>query len=115
MDHPLVNVIMNVSPSPSCAVYRNWSRVALLYTGSRDGDGSGSATFHLQHLLLQKDIDCLTRKMPAIYKNVSRTYTVNIYMYKTIQARVNTVEIPTTGIYPTLYQELLQPLWVIYQ
>ena len=26
-------------------------------------------------------------------------------MYKTIQARVNTVEIPTTGIYPTLYRE----------
>ena len=42
-------------------------------------------------------------------------YTVNIYMYKTIQARVNTVEIPTTGIYPTLYRELLKPLWVIYQ
>ena len=60
-----------MSPLPHCAVFRNWSRVALLYTGSRDGDGSGSATFHLQHLLLQKDIDCLTRKMPAIYKNVS--------------------------------------------
>ena len=42
-------------------------------------------------------------------------YTVNIYMYKTIQARMNTVAIPTTGIYPTLYQELLKPLWVIYQ
>ena len=41
--------------------------------------------------------------------------TVNIYMYKTIQARVNTVAIPTTGIYPTLYRELLKPLWVIYQ
>ena len=38
-----------------------------------------------------------------------------IYMYKTIQARVNTVAIPTTGIYPTLYRELLKPLWVIYQ
>ena len=42
-------------------------------------------------------------------------YTVNIYMYKTIQARVNTVAIPTTGKYCSLYQELLKPLWVIYQ
>ena len=41
--------------------------------------------------------------------------TVNIYMYKTIQARVNTVAIPTSGIYPTLYRELLKPLLVIYQ
>ena len=41
--------------------------------------------------------------------------TVNIHMYKTIEARVNTIAIPTTGIYPTLYRELLKPPWVIYQ
>ena len=33
-------------------------------------------------------------------------YTVNTYMYKTIQARVNTVEIPTTGKSSSLYWEL---------
>ena len=60
-----------------CVVYRNWSRVALLYTGLRDGDGSGSATFHLQHILLQKDIDCLTRQLPATYKNVSAPICIN--------------------------------------
>ena len=58
-------------PSLTNSVYRKWRRVALLYTGLRDGDGSGSATFHLQHLLLQKDVDCLTRKLPATYNNVS--------------------------------------------
>ena len=79
MDRHLVKVIYECPPLPT-AVYRNWSRVALLYTGSRDGDGSGSATFHLQHLLLQKDIDCLTRKMPAIYKNVS-IFQGLIYIY----------------------------------
>ena len=42
-------------------------------------------------------------------------FTVNIYMYKTIQARVNTVAIPTTGKSCSLYRELLKPLWVIYQ
>ena len=42
-------------------------------------------------------------------------YTVNIYMYKTIEANANTVAIPTTGKSCTLYQELLKPLWVIYQ
>ena len=31
-------------------------------------------------------------------------------MYKTIQARVNTVAIPTTGKFPSLYWELLHPL-----
>ena len=41
--------------------------------------------------------------------------TVNVYMYKTIQARVNTVAIPTTGKSCSLYRELLKPLWVIYQ
>lgn len=46
-------------------LYRNWTRVALLYTGRRDGDGSGAATFHLQHLLLQQDVDCLTRRLPS--------------------------------------------------
>ena len=51
-----------------------------------------------------------------VYKGIyNMHYIVNIYMYKTIQARMNTVAIPTTGIYPTLYQELLKPLWVIYQ
>ena len=38
------------------------------------------------------------------------TYTVNIYMYKTIQARVNTVAIPTTGKSCRLYWELLPPI-----
>ena len=42
-------------------------------------------------------------------------YTANIYMYKTIQARVNTVAIPTTGKSCSLYWKLLKPLWVIYQ
>ena len=37
-------------------------------------------------------------------------YTVNIYMYKTIEARVNTVEIPTTGKSCSLYWELLHPI-----
>ena len=36
-------------------------------------------------------------------------YTVNIYKYKTIQARVNTVAIPTIGKYCSLYWELLHP------
>ena len=36
--------------------------------------------------------------------------TVNIYMYKTIQARVNTVAIPTTGKCRSLYWELLHPI-----
>ena len=36
-------------------------------------------------------------------------------MYKTIEARVNTVAIPTTGKSCSLYRELLKPLWVIYQ
>ena len=47
-------------------LYRGWQRVALLYTGLRDaaGDGSGASAFHLQHLLLQNDIDCLTRRLP---------------------------------------------------
>ena len=36
-------------------------------------------------------------------------------MYKTIEAGVNTVAIPTTGKSCSLYQELLKPLWVIYQ
>ena len=40
---------------------------------------------------------------------------VNIYMYKTIEARVNTIAIPTTGKSCSLYQELLKPVWVIYQ
>ena len=37
-------------------------------------------------------------------------YTVNIYMYKIIEARVNTVAIPTTGKSCSLYRELLKPL-----
>ena len=37
-------------------------------------------------------------------------YTVNIYMYKTIEARVNTVAIPTTGKSCNLYWELLHPI-----
>ena len=41
--------------------------------------------------------------------------TVNIYMYKTIEARVITIAIPTTGKSCSLYRELLKPLWVIYQ
>ena len=36
-------------------------------------------------------------------------------MYKTIQARVNTVAIPATGKCRSLYWELLKPLWVIHQ
>ena len=32
------------------------------------------------------------------------------YMYKTIQARVNTVAIPTTGKSCSLYWELLHPI-----
>ena len=42
-------------------------------------------------------------------------YTVNIYMYKTIEANANTIAIPTTGKSCSLYQELLKPLWAIYQ
>ena len=38
-----------------------------------------------------------------------------IYMYKTIEVRVNTVAITTTGKSCSLYRELLKPLWVIYQ
>ena len=49
-------------------LYRGWERVALLYTGQRDGDGSGASTFHLQHLLLQNDVDCLTRRFPRAFK-----------------------------------------------
>ena len=37
-------------------------------------------------------------------------YTVNIYMYKTIEARVNTVAIPTTGKSCSLYWELFHPI-----
>ena len=42
-------------------------------------------------------------------------YTVNIYRYKTIEANGNTSVIPTSSKSFSLYQELLQPLWVIYQ
>ena len=38
-----------------------------------------------------------------------------LYTYKTIEARVNTVAIPTNGKSCSLYRELLKPLWVIYQ
>ena len=46
---------------------------------------------------------------------IGQRFTVNIYMYKTIEARVNTIAIPTTGKSCSLYRELLKPLWVIYQ
>ena len=52
-------------------LYKKWKRAALLYTGKRDGDGSGASTFHLQHMLLQNDVDCLTRRLPATF-DVSR-------------------------------------------
>jgi hypothetical protein len=42
-------------------------------------------------------------------------HTVNIYMFKTIEGRVNIVAIPTTGKSCSLYRELLKPVWVIYQ
>ena len=54
-------------------LYKKWPKAALLYTGMRDGDGSGASTFHLQHMLLQNDVDCLTRRLPAIY-DVSVSY-----------------------------------------
>lgn len=58
-------------------LYRRWSRVALLYTGLRDGDGSGAATFHLQHLLLHHEVDCLTRRLPSKYRVIH--YSNNFY------------------------------------
>ena len=42
-------------------------------------------------------------------------YTVNISRYKTIEANGSTGVIPTASKSFSLYQELLQPLWVIYQ
>ena len=65
-----------------------------------------------QVLIGTQELSSLEQMASAV---LTQAFTVNIYMYKTIQARVNTVAIPTTGIYPTLYQELLKPLWVIYQ
>ena len=49
-------------------LYRGWKRVAVLWTGLRDGDGSGASAFHLQHLLLHSDVDCLTRKLPDSFE-----------------------------------------------
>ena len=71
--------------------------MALLYTGLRDGDGSGSATFHLQHLLLQIDIDCLTRKLPATYHNVSanKIFT-KLFLKVTLQSRQKSSKLPNT-------------------
>ena len=55
--------------------------------------------------------------LPGLCKKESRgrsggIHTVNIYMYKTIEARVNTVAIPTTatGKSCSLYQELLNSI-----
>ena len=76
-------------------LYRKWTRVAILYTGKRDGRyvkelliedpaagssihlwviyvsdpnfSGGASTLHLQHLLLQNDVDCLTRNLPPHY------------------------------------------------
>ena len=45
-------------------LYREWKRVAILYTGLRDGDGSGASALHLQHLLIHSGVDCLTRRLP---------------------------------------------------
>ena len=42
-------------------------------------------------------------------------YTVNIYRYKTIEANGNTGIIPTTSKSFSLFHELIQLLWVIYQ
>ena len=44
------------------------------------------------------------------YMYISQNRTVNIYMYKTIEARVNTIAIPTTGKSCSLYWELLHPI-----
>jgi hypothetical protein len=60
----LVTVSIKINPYRDLVVYRGWQRVAILYTGQRDGDGSGASAIHLQHLLLQYDIDCLTRRLP---------------------------------------------------
>ena len=50
------------------------------------------------------------KQRSAFFYNFFESYTVDIYMYKTIQARVNTVAIPTTGKYCSLYWELLHPI-----
>ena len=44
------------------------SILAILYTGQRDGDGSGASTLHLQHLLIHADVDCLTRRLPETFE-----------------------------------------------
>ena len=71
-------------------LYKKWAKAALLYTGMRDGDGSGASTFHLQHMLLQNDVDCLTRRLPAIY-DVSDSYSyLTPLLQKSIDTEVNT-------------------------
>ena len=47
--------------------YKQWLYFLILksgHSGLRDGDGSGASAFHLQHLLLQNEVDCLTRRLP---------------------------------------------------
>ena len=60
-----------------------------------------------QVLIGTQELSSLEQMAPAV---LTQAFTVNIYMYKTIQARVNTVAIPTTGKCCSLYWELLHPI-----